>query len=253
MGFTIFIMVALFLLLLVAGMPVAFALGVPGMLYLFMNGMPLEFIPHSMTSPLFNFVLIALPAFLLSGRMMNSSGVTNRLFDLAIALVGRFRGGLAHSNVITSMLFASMSGTAVGDTGGLGQIEMKMMTKAGFKKDFSAGVTAASSVLGPLIPPSVAMVVLGATAGMSIGRLFLGGILPGLLMAGSLMIFIALRAHFGDGKSWPVIKVPAKEIPKSIVKALPPMLTPIIIIGGISLGIVTPTEAAVIAIDYDLF
>jgi len=248
---TIFILAALFLLLLFAGMPVAFALGVPGMLYLFMNGnMPAEFIPHTMTSPLFNYVLIALPAFLLSGRMMNSSGVTNRLFDLAIALVGRFRGGLAHANVVASMFFASMSGTAVGDAGGLGQVEMSMMKKAGFKTDFSAGVTASSSVLGPLIPPSVAMVVLGATAGMSIGRLFLGGILPGILMAASLMLYIAFRAHFGDGKNWPVTKVPVRDIPKYIAKAFFPMMTPVILIGTISGGIVTPTEAAVIAIDY---
>ena len=249
---TIFLMVALFLLFLFAGAPVVFALGLPAMFYFFIDGtMPVEFLAHSMTSPLFNFVLIALPAFLLSGRMMNSSGVTNRLFDFAIAVVGRFRGGLAHANVVASMMFASMSGTAVGDAGGLGQVELSMMKKAGYKVDFSAGVTAASSVLGPIIPPSVAMVVLGATAEISIGRLFMGGIIPGIMMAVALMVYIAVRAHTTDeGRSWPVTKVPVREIPKITLKALLPMLTPVIIIGGISFGVVTPTEAAVIAIDY---
>ncbi len=253
MVFNIFLIVALFLVLLLAGVPVAFALGLPAMVYYFLNPetLPLEFIPHSMTSPLFTFVLIALPAFLLSGRMMNSSGVTNRLFDLAIAIVGRFRGGLAHANVLASMFFASMSGTAVGDTGGLGQVEMQMMKQAGYRVDFAAGVTAASSVLGPIIPPSVAMVILGATAEISIGRLFLGGIVPGIIMGVSLILYIAFRAHFTEeGRTWPVTKVPLRQVPNAVGKALLPMLSPVIILGGITLGVVTPTEAAVLAIDY---
>jgi tripartite ATP-independent transporter DctM subunit len=255
MLFNLFILGALFLILLLAGVPVAFALGLPAMVYYFLNpgSLSLEAIPHSMTTPLFTYVLIALPAFLLSGRMMNSSGVTNRIFDLAMALVGRFRGGLAHANVVASMFFASMSGTAVGDTGGLGQVEMQMMKKAGYKVDFAAGITAASSVVGPIIPPSVVMVILGATAEISIGRLFLGGVFPGLIMGLSLLASVAIRAHFTkEGKSWPITVVPMKEIPKSIGRAFFPMLTPAIILGGITMGVVTPTEAAVLAIDYAL-
>jgi tripartite ATP-independent transporter DctM subunit len=206
-----------------------------------------------MTTPLFNYVLVALPAFLLSGRMMNGSGVTDRLFDAALALVGRFRGGLAHTNVFASMLFASMSGTAVGDAGGLGQVEMQMMEKAKYRKDFAAGITAASSVLGPIIPPSVSMVILGATAEISIGRLFMAGIIPGIIMAVCLMGNITLRAHItAEGKTWPVEKVPLKTAVHSIRRGILPMLCPVIIIGSISLGIVTPTEAAVLAIDYAL-
>jgi TRAP-type mannitol/chloroaromatic compound transport system permease large subunit len=138
-----------FLVLLFMGLPVAFSLGIPTVIYFFIQDshIPIEFMAHSMTTPLFNYVLVALPAFLLSGRMMNGSGVTDRLFDAALALVGRFRGGLAHTNVFASMLFASMSGTAVGDAGGLGQVEMQMMEKAKYRKDFAAGITAASSVL----------------------------------------------------------------------------------------------------------
>lgn len=194
MGLKILILVAVFLMLLFLGVPVAFALGVPGIVYLIMQGgsVPLTNLSHSMTTPLFSYVLIALPAFLLSGRMMNSGGVTSRLFDAALALVGRFRGGLAYANVLASMMFASMSGTAVGDTGGLGAIEMQMMSEAGYKKSFSAGITAASSVIGPLIPPSVAMVVLGSSAGISTGKLFLGGLIPGVIMGLALMVSVFL-------------------------------------------------------------
>jgi tripartite ATP-independent transporter DctM subunit len=248
---TIFIMAASFMVFLFAGMPIAFCLSIPGLLYFFMTpGLDISFIPHIISSPLFNFVLIALPAFLLSGRMMNGTGITNRLFDASLAIVGRLRGGLAYTTVVSSALFASMSGTAVGDAGGIGQVQMQMMTKTGYKRDFAAGLTAASSILGPLIPPSVAMVILGASSGISIGKLFLGGLIPGVLMAGGLMVYIACRAHLGDGKNWPVNKVPAKDIPPALGRAFLPILTPIIIIGGISWGIVTPTEAAVVAIDY---
>jgi tripartite ATP-independent transporter DctM subunit len=244
-----------FLVFLFMGMPVAFSLAIPTVLYFFLLGgnIPIEFMAHSMTTPLFNYVLIALPAFLLSGRMMNSTGVTDRLFDAAVAVVGRFRGGLAHANVFASMLFASMSGTAVGDAGGLGQVEMQMMEKAHYRKDFAAGITAASSILGPIIPPSVSMVILGATAEISIGRLFMAGIIPGVIMAVALMLNIALRAHStAEGKSWPVEKVPAKQAFQAIRRGILPMLCPVIIIGSISAGIVTPTEAAVLAIDYAL-
>jgi tripartite ATP-independent transporter DctM subunit len=146
-----------------------------------------------------------------------------------------------------------MSGTAVGDAGGLGQVEMEMMDKAGYKRDFAAGITAASSVLGPVIPPSVSMVILGATAEISIGRLFMAGLFPGIIMALCLMGNIALRAHFTkDGKNWPVEKVPLKKGIRALLRAILPMMCPVIIIGSISLGIVTPTEAAVLAIDYAL-
>ncbi|MDW7675294.1 MAG: TRAP transporter large permease [Bacillota bacterium] len=242
----------LFLTFMVLGVPIAFALGIASISYLLINpAAPVEIISHRMTGSLFSFVLLALPAFLLSGRMMNSAGVTNRLFDFAIGLVGRFPGGIAHSNALASMLFASMSGTAVGDTGGLGQVEMKMMKKAGYSTDFAAGLTAASAVIGPIIPPSVVMVILGATAEISIGRLFLAGIIPGILCGVSIMGLVYWRAKFTEeGRNWPIIKVPAKEVWLSFIKAFFPLMTPVIILGGILLGVVTPTEAAVLAIDY---
>ncbi len=255
MGFDITVLVITFLILLFLGVPVAFALGVPGLVYLAMQGGSVSIVnlAHSMTTPLYTYVLIALPAFLLSGRMMNSGGVTSRLFDAALALVGRFKGGLAYANVVASMLFASMSGTAVGDTGGLGAIEMKMMDEAGYKKSFSAGITASSSVIGPLIPPSVAMVVLGSSAGVSTGKLFLGGLIPGIVMGLALMVSIFVQARTTkEGQNWPTYVIPAREIPKKLLKAIPALMSPVIIIGGITSGFFTPTEAAVISIDYSI-
>jgi len=206
-----------------------------------------------MTTPLLSYVLISLPAFLLSGRMMNSSGVTTRLFDAALAICGRFRGGLAYANVVASMMFASMSGTAVGDAGGLGAIEMQMMGEAGYKKSFAAGITACSSVIGPLIPPSVAMVVLGSSSGVSTGKLFMGGIIPGIMMGLALIVSIFVQTKVTeDGKHWPTYTVPLKEVPIKILRAVPAMMSPVIIIGGITSGVFTPTEAAVVSIDYSI-
>ena len=250
---TIVLLFAGFLGLLFLGVPVAFALGIPAIFYYFLTPahIPIPFIAHNMTIPLFNYVLIALPAFLLSGRMMNAAGVTDRIFDAAIALVGRFRGGLVHANILASIMFATMSGTAVGDAGGLGPVQMRMMTKAGYRKAVAAGVSAASPIVGPIIPPSVAMVILGASAEISIGRLFLGGVFPGLMLGLALMVNVALRARFTtEGRSWPIEKIPLKQTILSFGKAIPPLFCPIIILGSIILGIVTPTEAAILAINY---
>lgn len=245
-------MLVLFLVFLFLGVPVVFSMAFPTVLYFLLNGaeMPIQFLAHQVTNPLMNYVLIALPAFLLSGRMMNGTGVTTRLFELARALVGRFRGGLVYTNVLASMMFASMSGTAVGDAGGLGAIEMEMMNKAGYKKEVSAGVSAASSVLGPIIPPSVNMIIVGATASISVGQMFMGGLLPGIIMAVALMVNIFWRSHFGDGRQWPIDKVGGKQTLHAVIQGILPMLCPLIIIGGINMGIVTPTEAAIAAIDY---
>ena len=250
----IIIMLVCFVILLFAGVPVVFCLGIPTLIYLLLNmHMPIEVMAHSMITPLYTYVLLALPAFLLSGRMMNSAGVTERLLAFSLAVVGRFRGGIAQANALASMLFASMSGTAVGDAGGLGLVAIRIMKAAGYKLNFSAGITAASSILGPIIPPSASMVILGAMAEISIGRLFLAGIIPGLIMTAALMLSVYLRAVFTEeGKTWPVTKIPFHESIKTIAPAFFPMLTPIIIIGAIVLGITTPTEAAVLAINYAL-
>lgn len=190
------VLVIPFILLLLLRAPVAFALGVPSLLYvLITKNVPVMMIGHRMAGSLFSFVLLALPAFLLSGKMLNTTGVTKRLLDFAISLVGHLRGGLGYANALASMMFATMSGTAIGDAGGLGAVEMEMMTKAGYSKEFSAGITAASSIVGPIIPPSVTLVVYAALAEISVGRLFMAGLVPGVLMGLSLMTYIWYVAH----------------------------------------------------------
>lgn len=249
----VYIYLIVFLALVAFGLPVAFALGVPAVIYAFTVDMSLVFIPQTMVAPIQSFVLLALPCFLLAGRMMNAAGITDRLVNFAVALVGRVRAGLLYANSLASMFFASMSGTAIGDAGGLGLVLMNMMQKSGYKLEIAAGITAASSIIGPIIPPSAVMVILAASANISIGRLFIAGVVPGLLMTLALMITIFLRANFtAEGKSWPIEKVPAKNILTTFFPAFFPLLTPVIVLGGIISGIVTPTEAAALASVYAL-
>ena len=245
-------MLVVFLVLLMLGIPVCFSLAIPTLIYFLMNtgSVPVEFIAHQTTNPLTNYVLIALPAFLLSGRMMNGTGVTHRIFDLANALVGRFRGGLVYTNIVASMMFASMSGTAVGDAGGLGQLEMEMMDRAGYERKVSAGVTAASSVLGPIIPPSILMVLIGYSTGASVGQLFLGGAIPGVMIGVALMVYSYIHASRGGDAYIQTTKFDPKEVRRTMFSALPGLGLPIIIIGGIISGIFSATEAAAVAVVY---
>lgn len=244
-----------FILLLLLGVPVAFALGVPTLGWLLLNpSMPVTVVSQNIMKYMLSFTLISMPGFLFVGRMMNTCGITDRLFRFAIAMVGRFRGGLAHANALASMMFAAMSGTAIGDAGGLGLVEIKMMKDAGYDADFAAGITASSSILGPIIPPSSCMVMLGSIAEISVASLFYGGVFPGLIMAGSLMGMVALRARFTKkGRTWPKTVIPWKEALKTIPQATPPMFTFVVILGSIMGGICTPTEAAVLAVWYSIF
>lgn len=244
-----------FIILMLLGVPVAFALGIPTLGWLMLNpSMPVTVVSQNIMKYMLSFTLISMPGFLFVGRMMNTCGVTDRLFKFAVAMVGRFRGGLAHANALASMMFAAMSGTAVGDAGGLGLVEMKMMKDAGYEPDFAAGITAASSILGPIIPPSSCMVMLGSIAEISVASLFYGGVFPGIIMAGSLMGMVALRAKFTKkGQTWPKTVIPWKEALKTVPQAMPAMFTFVIILGSIMGGVCTPTEAAVLAVWYSIF
>ena len=244
-----------FIVLLLLGIPVAFALGIPTLGWLLLNpSMPVTVVSQNIMKYMLSFTLISMPGFLFVGRMMNTCGITDRLFKFAIAMVGRFRGGLAHANALASMMFAAMSGTAIGDAGGLGLVEMKMMKDAGYEPDFAAGITASSSILGPIIPPSSCMVMLGSIAEISVASLFYGGVFPGIIMAGSLMAMVALRAKFTKkGQTWPKTVIPWKEALKTIPQAIPAMMTFVVILGSIMGGICTPTEAAVLAVWYSIF
>jgi tripartite ATP-independent transporter DctM subunit len=196
-----------------------------------------------------SFPLLAIPFFILSGNLMNTGGMTERIFAVAHMIVGRIRGGLGHVNVLASMLFAGMSGSAVADAAGLGLVEIKAMRQAGYTPRFAATLTAVSSTIGPVIPPSIPFVIYGSLANVSVGALFLAGIVPGVLMGISLMVIVAIvakRQNLPMGEARPPVRIALRILGD----ALPALAMPPLILGGIFGGIVTPTEAAVVAAGY---
>ncbi|WP_368031516.1 TRAP transporter large permease [Arcobacter sp. s6] len=241
----------LLVILLVIGVPVAVSLALASLAYILIDGLPSVVLIHNMINGIDSFPLLAIPFFILAGHLMNTGGITNKIFAFARACVGWMHGGLGHVNVGASVIFAGMSGAAVADAGGLGNIEIKAMKDAKYDTDFSVGITAASSIIGPIIPPSLPLVIYGVTASVSIGELFVAGIIPGLLMAVSLMIMVAYYArkrNYPRDKSFEWIR-----LRETFKKAFLPLLTPAIIIGGIATGAFTPTESAVAAVMYSLF
>ena len=186
----------IFLFLMSGGIPVAMAMAGASLIYILMtNSSPPFVVIHRMVSGIDSFPLLAVPFFILAGNLMNNAGITNRIYNYALALVGWLKGGLGHVNVVGSVVFAGMSGTAIADAAGLGTIEVKAMTDHGYSKEFAVGVTAASATLGPIIPPSLPFVIYGMMANVSVGALFLAGILPGVLMALLMMLTVAYFAH----------------------------------------------------------
>src|SRR5512146_10197 len=185
-----------FLVLMCAGVPVALAMAGASLLYVMLSGtVPDYVVIHRMVNGIDSFPLLAIPFFIMAGSLMNSAGITNRIYDFALALVGWLKGGLGHVNVVGSVIFAGMSGTAVADAGGLGNIEIKAMRDHGYSVDFAVGITGASSTIGPIIPPSLPMVIYGVMANASIGALFAAGFIPGILMALTLMAMVAYYAR----------------------------------------------------------
>ena len=233
------------------GVPVGIALAGSSALFMLVSGqVPEMVVAHRMINGVDSFPLLAVPFFILAGNLMNTAGITERIFGFARALVGWMRGGLGHVNIGASVIFAGMSGAAVADAGGLGAIEIKAMRDAGYDDGFSVGVTAASSTIGPIIPPSLPMVIYGVMAGASIGQLFAAGFLPGLAMALALSVMVAWTARrrgfprdqaFAWGRLW-----------TSFRSAFLSLMTPVIIVGGILFGLFTPTEAAIAACAYAL-
>ena len=244
-----FIILASLLVFIIIGMPIFLALALVSFMYMISADISLMVIPQVMSGTFRNFVLLAIPLFMLAGKLMNSGGITSRLFNLANGVVGHITGGLAQVNVLLSIIFAGMSGSALADTAGLGEVEIKTMVDKGFDREFAAAITAASGSIGPIIPPSIIMVIFGSMSGVSIGGLFLGGIIPGLIMGLGMMVvnyFICKKRNYPTNDKAPTFK----ELIKLFYKGIPPLLTPIIILGGIILGIFTPTEAALVASVY---
>src|SRR5690606_5135685 len=192
---SILLMIGLLFVLMVVGVPVALALALSSLAFIATNGLPSMMVLSNMVNGINSFPLIAVPFFILAGNLMNTAGITTKIFDFARATVGWMPGGLGHVNVGASVVFAGMSGAAVADAGGLGSIEIKAMREAGYDTDFAVGITAASSTIGPIIPPSLPLVIYGVMGNTSIGQLFAAGLIPGFLMAGSLMIMVAWYAR----------------------------------------------------------
>lgn len=250
---TAFIVTAGMIILFVLGIPVGYSLGVAGLLAYFNemgSRVNIPMLSQRMQYGVNNFLLLAIPLFILAAKLMNTAGITVRLFNFARLLVGYFPGGLGHANAVASLIFAGMSGAAVADAAGLGQVELKAMKDEGYDPDFSVAITAASSTIGPIFPPSIPMVIFGLVAEVSVGRLFLGGVVPGLIMTVALMIMVAIYAQ---RNKYPRIPFPGfRELLTGFSHAFLPMLTPVILLGGIWSGQFTPTEAAGVAVAYAL-
>jgi tripartite ATP-independent transporter DctM subunit len=238
---------------LILGTPVAVSLGLSGLAAFFLEQgarMNVPMIAQRMMYGINNFLLLAIPLFILAARLMNTSGVTTRLFNFATTVVGFLPGGLGHANCVASLIFAGMSGAAVADAAGLGQVELKAMEEAKYDREFAVAITAASSTIGPIFPPSIPMVIFGLVAGVSVGRLFLGGVIPGALMAGALMVMVWMYAK---RRHYPRAPFPTfHTLWKASLAALLPLMTPVILLGGIWTGWFTPTEAAAVAVAYAL-
>jgi len=235
------------------GLPVAFALGIASVVSALLDPHAANalFMPLRMMDGLSSFSLLAIPFFILTAELMNTSGITDRIFTFAQSLFGHMRGGLGHVNIVASMIFSGMSGSGPADVAGLGRLEIKAMRQAGYDAPFSAAVTAASGVIGPIIPPSIPLVIYGAIAEESIGKLLLAGAIPGTIMGLALMLVVAYRAHRRNYPSDPFPGLAVLVV--ALARAFLSILTPVILIGGIVAGVFTPTEAAIVAAAYALF
>ena len=239
-----------FLVTLVSGVPVAFCLALTSLVFLLLMGsVPLHLIPQRMFTGMDSFPVMAVPFFILAGDLMNAAGITEKIVRFASVLVGSIRGGLAHVNVVASMFFAGVSGSAVADAAALGSILIPAMEEDGYDKTFAASVTAAAAVIGPIIPPSIPVVIYALSGSISIGGLFLAGVMPGVLIGLGLMLVsyvIARKRNYGHKRPWATLK----QFRDSLTGAIIPLFMPLIILGGILGGIFTPTEASCVAVAY---
>ncbi len=244
------IFICLFIFIVI-GTPIAISMAGASVVWVWITDeIPQFAVIHRMVSGVDSFPLLAVPFFILAGNVMNAAGLTDQIFRFARSIVGWLPGGLGHVNVGASIIFSGMSGAAVADAGGLGTIEIKAMSDAGYDKDFSVAVTAASSTIGPIIPPSLPMVIFGVLASESIGELFMAGFIPGLLMGVALMIMVG---WYAKKRRYPRdARFTVGELFRSFIAGLPALMSPVIIIGGIGTGVFTPTEAAIAAVFYGL-
>jgi tripartite ATP-independent transporter DctM subunit len=245
------ILFPLFMVLVVLRVPVAISLGLACIpVFLLEERLTPFLLMNEMFKSYNAFLLLAVPFFLLAANIMNAAGITDRLVQLSRSMVGHLPGGLGHVNVIVSMLFAGISGSSTADAAGIGSLLIPQMKKQGYSTSFSVAITACSSVMGVVIPPSILMVVWGGLMSVSIGGLFLAGVVPGILIAGSQMVAVYVFAKIYDYPMYP--RSSLKEFLLALVHAVPPLMTPLIIVGGIVAGFFTPTEASVVAVLYSV-
>ena len=247
------IMLGLFLLLMLIGMPVSIAIMLGTTIGMLIGGYDLLAVPQFMAAATKSPFLLAVPFFILAANLMNALGITQRIFDFATALAGRLRGGLAQVNVVASMIFAGISGAAVADAAGLGTIEIKAMKDSGYSLEFASAITLASATIGPIIPPSVMMLIYAILANVSPAAMFLAGILPGFVIGLILMITIYIQVTLGLQDCPPPVKFSLKRLIKTSKDGVLSLLAPFIILWGMVSGVVTPTEAGVLAVFYSLF
>lgn len=234
------------------GLPIGHSMIAGSILYLFLAGLDMGTVAEQILNGMYtNYILLAVPLFILAAELMNIGSMTDRLMVFCNALVGRFRGGLAHVNIVQSIIFAGMSGSAIADAAGSGKMMQQLMTKDGkYPPSYAAALTAATAVIGPIIPPSIPMIIYALVSDASIGYLFLGGMIPGLLLAITQMCIVAYDAR---RKNFPVEKpTPLRELPRITWEAFPSLMMPVVLLGGIYSGVTTPTEAAAIAAAYAL-
>lgn len=254
-GVTVYLVLAgVLVIVILMGLPVAWAMGLVslvGVMYYFGGVWDIRASATVAQQSFYgvnNFVLVAVPLFLLMGNLMNIGGVTTRLFAFASCMTRPLKGGLGHANVLASMFFAGMSGSATADAAGLGTIEMKAMLSEGYDREFSAGITGASSLIGPIIPPSIAFVVYGVVAEVSVAALFLGGVVPGILLGLSQMAYVSFLAY---RRNYPSARMaPFSEIVRAFKDAFLPLMAPVMLLVGIYSGVFTPTEAASVVVIY---
>ncbi|MHB1250184.1 MAG: TRAP transporter large permease, partial [Polaromonas sp.] len=246
------LLLAMLTLTLVLRLPIGFGMLISGVSYLMFKRQDLGLVAEQVLNGLYNsYILLAVPLFIFAASVMNSGTVSERLFEFALAMVGRLRGGLAHVNIIVSVIFSGMSGSAIADAAGPGIVSIRMMQKNGYSAEFAGALTAASSTIGPIIPPSIPLVIYAMVSSASVGALFLGGVIPGLMMALALMAavhFVAAKRNLPRGE-----RIPLKAYPRILVRGFLPLTLPVVLLGGIYTGIFTPTEAASVAALYALF
>jgi tripartite ATP-independent transporter DctM subunit len=239
------------LLTIFAGLPLYGSMALAALVFLWAAGMPFTILPQRMAGSINSFPIIAAPLFILMGNILAAAKITDRIVDFASAVIGWVRGGYAHASIVTSMIFAGMVGSAVADAAGSGAIEIRAMRNAGYKPETAASITAAAATIGPIIPPSLPMVIYGVSADVSIGKLFIGGVVPGVLMGLALMGMVAIVARREGMARHPFGGF--RNIGRTFIRCFFAIMTPVVILGGMFSGYFTPTEAAAVACLYALF